>query len=108
MNVASQIKVPVEVALALKEKLKILQAAHDAELAKVDHKLNHGGGDMALLAKTRDDLVQRGRTLTLNNLLRMLVIDGADKVRGMKDVEILKHLTQSGLVQGRPRVRDAA
>jgi hypothetical protein len=103
MNVAFQVKVPVSIAVDLQERMRVLQIAHEKEMAQIDKRIRLVDGDPKKLAKTRLDLHHQGRMITANNLLRLAVEHGASKVILMKDDQIMKLLSDTGIARGRPR-----
>lgn len=103
MNVPMLVKVPIDIAKDLDERLRVLQKAHEEDMQALDKKIKLGKGDPKKLITEREALLHRGRRLTMTNLVRVSVLHGAANVALMKDEQIHERLAETGLVRGRPR-----
>jgi len=87
----------------LRNRLERLRAMHNADVLKFENKLK----EISLNPKRsaveanlkRDELAERGKRITLHNMLRV----AAELLADMKDQELLEAVASEGIARGRPR-----
>lgn len=104
MNVPFQLKVPIDVATRLGDHLAKLQAAHQKELEAFDKRLKTHP-DPEKLFEERRTLQERGRKITIQNLVRAALITGVDSIDSLTVHNILAVIAKDEIVRGRPRER---
>lgn len=100
MGVLFQVKVPIGVAMDLKERLEVLVAGH-AQLIK---KLEKNPGNGQRLKR----MTQAAGRLTMTNIVRAALIHGVGAVCSMRDESLIETLLILGTPRGRPSTKSAA
>jgi hypothetical protein len=93
MNVPYNIKVPVEVALALRARETALKTALMKDLEATPK------SD----ANKRRALYDKIKHATIQNLLRVSLLAGLPAVEKMSDADLVNRMVDGGVVKGRPR-----
>lgn len=96
MHVAMQLKVPIDDATSVVDRLSKLRAMNTYELNDAKH-----GPSQAVV----DQLVSRGKKLTPNNYMRLVIEEGVAALAKVKDKDLLLRLAEDGVARGRPRGR---
>lgn len=92
-----------EVMVRLRTKLNRLKEIHDREMEALEARIEKvkTDGDAAALAKEWDALHERGRRLTLANVVRAAVSAGLPELTDYDD--LLAQIAEDGVPLGRPR-----
>jgi hypothetical protein len=102
MHVPFQVSVPIDVVTMVRDRLNELQAIHEKETAAIVKKIKTNPNNEVLISE-HEKLVERGRKLTIGNLVRLLVVHGAEKIKGLKTTELQALVAEAGITRGRPR-----
>lgn len=100
MNVQFDVSIPIDSAVAVRNKIRALQAEVDKALTAVEKKIKQG---KAKAVEERDTLLRQKRMITERNLLRLATVHGTSVIEGMEDGAVLKWLGDNGVNRGRPR-----
>lgn len=92
MNVNIVVKVPIDFATALNERLEAIKKVHASDVKRVID---------ANPDKLRE-LNERGRRFTLPHLVRLCLLAGADQLK-LPDGKLMAKLADDPIVKGRPR-----
>jgi hypothetical protein len=104
------VKVPLKTGQLLDAKLSAIQHLHEEEMRKLEKTAMQStlrsatSGDARAASRaqrSRAALSERGRKLTMANLVRVIVEAGLSSVE--KDSEALRLISESGTLRGRPR-----
>ena len=101
MNVPFQVNVPIDMAADLRGKLVRLKEQHESEIARMEKSLK-SSGNTKLIAKLAG-LAERGRRLTVHNMVRLALTHGLVNLVKKTDEQVLALLAEEGTVRGRPR-----
>lgn len=102
MHVLLQLKLSGPLAVSIKELYEAVNRLHHKELEAFDRKLktNLGAGlNIEKLNKERDELLARGKKLSVTNVVRALIAGGVDT----KEDKVLELIDTNGSARGRPR-----
>lgn len=101
MNIPFQVKVPVELAMQLRDQLKAAEALHRKALDAFSRKVRAGGDPDKIIAEQKA-LAERGRRLTPQHFLRACIERGMRELASASAADLLKMLEQDPIVAGRP------
>lgn len=83
----------------------MLQQTHTREMGAIEKRYRAStGNEQQKIIEQREIMIQRGRLLTMGNLIRVSLAHGAANVALMKDAQIFKHLAENAIPRGRPKV----
>jgi hypothetical protein len=93
MQVLMQVRLPVELAVELKAALEMLVEAHAADVRD------------CISALRADQLNERSKALTPQNVLRVAVAVGLAEMESMPKSQVFAVLASNSVVRGRPRAK---
>jgi hypothetical protein len=102
MHVAFQLKVPIDLASKLRDRLAILLAAHEEEVKEFQKKIKTQPHSEKFFAENAK-LIERKKHLTINHLVRAILMHGADALDKLKPADLLRLMDKDTVVRGRPR-----
>jgi hypothetical protein len=102
MHVAFQLKVPIDLASKLRDRLAALQAAHDERTKEFQKKIKTHPHSEKFFAENAK-LINMKKNLTINHLLRVVLANGADALDKLDVRDLLERMGADTVVRGRPR-----
>lgn len=101
MHVLFQVKVPLDLAQGLREKLEQIQAEHTTEAARFQKKVKISTEPEKLAAESTA-LANRARRLTIHGLLREVLRIGYEGVAKLDNKTLTDRMAKDEIVKGRP------